>query len=86
MSAVIDIVGDRARRAQNEKWDVRLSTTGNPVVMVRERPSDSAAFCSLVCADHQEAARVVALARGEMSIVDLARPAFPVNVITRHVA
>jgi hypothetical protein len=65
MSAVIDIVGDFAKRAQNEKWDVRLSTTGNPVVMIRQRPTDAAAFCSLVCADHQEAAHVVALARGE---------------------
>jgi hypothetical protein len=65
MSAVIDIVGDFAKRAQTEKWDVRLSTTGNPVVMIRQRVTDAAAFCSLVCADHIEAARVVALARGE---------------------
>ena len=65
MSAVIDITSAIVDQVKQQRWDVRLSTTGNPVVMVRERPSDSAAFCSLVCADHQEAARVVALARGE---------------------
>jgi len=65
MSAVIDIVGDFARRAQNEKWDVRLSATGNPVVVIRQRPYDSVAFCALSCRDFDEAERVVALARGE---------------------
>ena len=65
MSAVIDITSAIVDQVKQQRWDVRLSTTGNPVVMVRERPSDSAAFCSLVCADHQEAARVVALARCE---------------------
>ena len=65
MSAVIDITGAIADQVKRHQWDVRLAVTGNPVVLIRQRPSDSVAFCALSCRDFDEAERVVALARGE---------------------
>ena len=65
MSAVIDIASAIVDQVQRQQWDVRLAITGNPVVLIRQRPSDSVAFCALSCRDFDEAKRVVALARGE---------------------
>ena len=64
MSAVIDIVKDIAERVQRNKWVVARTGLYFYDVAVFET-QDSPPFCVLACSSPEEAARVVALARGE---------------------
>ena len=64
-SAVEDVARAIAESVRRNGWDVSLSITGSPTVMVRQRASNNPSFCALSCADHEQASRVIEMARGK---------------------
>ena len=63
MSAVIDIAKDIAESVKNNHWHVWLA--GRAVDITEDSSLSPICICTLWCDTDEEAARVVALARGE---------------------